>query len=103
MANSCVLHSFFSLYLTPPYPAIPCNDIIARYLLFQVPGCIKYKGAKIQLLDFPGIIEGAKDGKGRGRQVIASFPAPLHCFIFGMAAMPIPLWCRNELSKHSLT
>ena len=32
---------------------------------------IRYKGAKIQLLDLPGIIEGAKDGKGRGRQVIA--------------------------------
>ena len=30
-----------------------------------VPGTIKYKGAKIQLLDLPGIIEGAKDGKGR--------------------------------------
>src|SRR5882757_2442717 len=30
-----------------------------------------YNGAKIQLLDLPGIIEGAKDGKGRGRQVIA--------------------------------
>lgn len=38
--------------------------------LTTVPGCIKYKGAKIQLLDLPGIIEGAKDGKGRGRQVI---------------------------------
>jgi len=30
-----------------------------------------YNGAKIQILDLPGIIEGAKDGKGRGRQVIA--------------------------------
>jgi len=39
--------------------------------LTTVPGIIKYKGAKIQLLDLPGIIEGAKDGKGRGRQVIA--------------------------------
>jgi len=39
--------------------------------LTTVPGCIRYKGAKIQLLDLPGIIEGAKDGKGRGRQVIA--------------------------------
>lgn len=36
-----------------------------------VPGVLKHKGAKIQLLDLPGIIEGAKDGKGRGKQVIA--------------------------------
>lgn len=36
-----------------------------------IPGMLYYKGAKIQLLDLPGIIEGAKDGKGRGRQVIA--------------------------------
>ncbi len=36
-----------------------------------MPGVIQYKGAKIQMLDLPGIIEGAKDGKGRGRQVIA--------------------------------
>lgn len=35
-----------------------------------IPGVIKYKGSKIQLLDLPGIIEGAKDGKGRGKQVI---------------------------------
>lgn len=35
-----------------------------------IPGTFKYKGCKIQLLDLPGIIEGAKDGKGRGRQVI---------------------------------
>mmetsp|Transcript_17501 Transcript_17501/g.43371 ORF Transcript_17501/g.43371 Transcript_17501/m.43371 type:complete len:411 (-) Transcript_17501:191-1423(-) len=36
-----------------------------------IPGVIHYNGAKIQLLDLPGIIEGASDGKGRGRQVIA--------------------------------
>uniref|UniRef100_A0A2K6GRL9 OBG-type G domain-containing protein n=1 Tax=Propithecus coquereli TaxID=379532 RepID=A0A2K6GRL9_PROCO len=36
--------------------------------LTTVPSVILYKGAKIQL---EGIIEGAKDGKGRGRQVIA--------------------------------
>jgi len=35
-----------------------------------IPGTFSYKGCKIQLLDLPGIIEGAKDGKGRGRQVI---------------------------------
>ncbi|KAJ2781560.1 GTP-binding protein rbg1 [Coemansia javaensis] len=39
--------------------------------LTTVPGTLQYKGAKIQILDLPGIIEGAKDGKGRGRQVIA--------------------------------
>lgn len=39
--------------------------------LTTVPGTIKYKGAKLQMLDLPGIIEGAKDGKGRGKQVIA--------------------------------
>ncbi|KAI8802376.1 P-loop containing nucleoside triphosphate hydrolase protein [Cladochytrium replicatum] len=39
--------------------------------LTTVPGVVMYKGAKIQMLDLPGIIEGAKDGKGRGRQVIA--------------------------------
>ncbi|MEM4626058.1 MAG: GTP-binding protein, partial [Candidatus Bilamarchaeaceae archaeon] len=36
-----------------------------------VPGVLEYKKAKIQILDLPGIIEGAKDGKGRGREVIA--------------------------------
>ena len=35
-----------------------------------IPGVYSYKGTNIQLLDLPGIIEGAKDGKGRGRQVI---------------------------------
>ncbi|QSL65437.1 hypothetical protein MERGE_002748 [Pneumocystis wakefieldiae] len=39
--------------------------------LTTVPGILQYKGAKIQILDLPGIIQGAKEGKGRGRQVIA--------------------------------
>lgn len=39
--------------------------------LTTVPGVLQYKGAKIQMLDLPGIIEGAKEGRGRGRQVIA--------------------------------
>ena len=38
--------------------------------LTAIPGVITYNGAKIQILDLPGIIEGAKDGKGRGRQVL---------------------------------
>merc|ERR1719502_25840 len=39
--------------------------------LTAIPGMIYYQGAKLQLLDLPGIIEGAADGKGRGRQVIS--------------------------------
>jgi len=39
--------------------------------LTTVPGVLRVHGAKFQVLDLPGIIEGAKDGKGRGRQVIA--------------------------------
>lgn len=31
-----------------------------------IPGVIHYNDAKIQLLDLPGIIEGAAEGKGRG-------------------------------------
>ena len=36
-----------------------------------IPGTIHHKDTKIQLLDLPGIIEGASMGRGRGRQVIA--------------------------------
>ncbi|KAG6335533.1 hypothetical protein ID866_3563 [Astraeus odoratus] len=36
--------------------------------LTTVPGTLKVHGAPIQILDLPGIIEGANDGRGRGRQ-----------------------------------
>lgn len=50
------------------------ESIAAAYeftTLTTVPGTISVHGAPIQILDLPGIIEGAKDGRGRGRQVIA--------------------------------
>lgn len=40
--------------------------------LTAIPGVLRIRGAEIQLLDLPGIIEGASEGKGRGRQVIAA-------------------------------
>ncbi|KAJ7630520.1 P-loop containing nucleoside triphosphate hydrolase protein [Roridomyces roridus] len=36
------------------------------------PGVIEYQGARIQLLDLPGIVEGASQGRGRGRQVVST-------------------------------
>jgi uncharacterized protein len=36
-----------------------------------IPGILYYNNCKIQLLDLPGIIEGASEGRGKGRQVIA--------------------------------
>ena len=37
-----------------------------------IPGKLTHNGTEIQILDLPGIIEGAAEGKGRGRQVIAT-------------------------------
>jgi small GTP-binding protein len=36
-----------------------------------VPGLMYYKGAKIQVLDLPGLIRDAAKGKGRGREVLS--------------------------------
>ncbi len=39
--------------------------------LKPIPGMLRYNGAKIQIVDVPGLIEGASKGRGRGREVIS--------------------------------
>lgn len=45
----------------------------ADHALFQaIPGVLEFEGARVQLLDLPGIIPGASMGLGRGRQVVST-------------------------------
>src|ERR671918_2903868 len=39
--------------------------------LTAVPGMLHYRGAKIQVLDLPGVIQGASGGKGFGKRVLS--------------------------------
>ena len=63
-----------------------------------VPGLMRFGGAEIQVLDMPGLIEGAARGRGRGRQVLAVVRALDMALIMLDVIFPDPRVLINELA-----
>ena len=67
------------------------------------PGMLKYNDANIQLLDVPGLIEGAAAGRGRGREVL-SVIRTADLLLFVISAFEIEQYehLRNELYENKV-
>ncbi len=67
-----------------------------------IPGTMSYKGARIQLLDLPGLIEDASKGRGRGKEVLSAVrSADLVVIVIDPFQCDLPLIVR-ELEKSGL-
>ncbi|MGA2199587.1 MAG: GTP-binding protein [Nitrososphaerales archaeon] len=65
-----------------------------------VPGVMDYKGARIQVLDLPGIIQGASSGRGLGKRVLAvARNADLALFIVDVFQPEARMLLENELKS----
>ena len=67
------------------------------------PGMLQYRGANIQLLDVPGLIEGAAAGRGRGKEVLSVIrSADLLVFVLDVFEVDAYQRLRNELEKNNI-
>lgn len=68
--------------------------------LTVIPGVMEYRGAKIQILDLPGIIAGASQGKGLGKRVLSvARSADLILFILDVFHPEAKTLLINELKE----
>jgi len=67
------------------------------------PGMLEYKGANIQLLDIPGLIEGAASGRGGGQEVLSVVRAA-DLIVFVLSAFEIDQYerLREELYANKI-
>ncbi|MFW6458735.1 MAG: OBG GTPase family GTP-binding protein [Halodesulfurarchaeum sp.] len=67
------------------------------------PGMLEYRGAQIQLLDVPGLIEGAAGGRGDGREVL-SVIRTADLVVFMLSAFEIDQYDRlaEELYRNNI-
>jgi small GTP-binding protein len=70
-ASETAAYEFTTLTVSFRKEGIRCETVNGIFDQ-AIPGVIEYKGARIQLLDLPGIVEGASQGRGRGRQVVST-------------------------------
>lgn len=56
--------------------------------LTVVPGTLKYRHARIQILDVPGIVAGASSGRGRGKEVLACIRSADVCLLIADCLRP---------------
>ena len=67
------------------------------------PGMLAYRGANIQLLDVPGLIEGAAVGRGRGREVLSVIrTADLIVFVLSVFEVEQYTQLREELYDNEI-
>jgi ribosome-interacting GTPase 1 len=67
------------------------------------PGMLKYRGANIQILDVPGLIEGAAEGRGGGQEVLSVVrTADLVVFLLSVFEIQQYARLREELYKNKV-